>query len=136
MMRKFILIGIMAALVMMAGTGYVSAEITVEKLTQLTIDPADDHDPQWSPDSNEIVFRRGGCPEQKIIKLELDDLSETVLATHGCKYGTTPCLFGGPRYSPDGTKVVYDKDDCNGWVDVYAVNSDGSSDQCITWLFW
>lgn len=133
MMRKFILIGIMAALVMMAGTGYVSAEITVEKLTQLTTDSAREHYPAWSPDGDEIVFIRSSCPEQKIIKLELDDLSETVLATHGCKYGgTTPCLFGDPSYSPDGTKVAYDKDDCNGWVDISVVNSDGSSDQCIT----
>nr|QNO48585.1 Tol-Pal system protein TolB [Methanosarcinales archaeon ANME-2c ERB4] len=135
MTSKFIMFVIVTAtlLLLCVSMGTVSATIAVEDLTQLTTYSADDLDPQWSPDSNEIVFRRRSCPEQKIIKLELDDLSETVLATHGCKYGgTTPCIFGDPSYSPDGTKVVYAKDDCNGWVDVHVVNSDGSSDQCIT----
>jgi tricorn protease-like protein len=56
MMHKFILIGIVAALVMVVVTGSVSAAVTFEKLTQLTTDPANEYNPAWSPDGNDLIF--------------------------------------------------------------------------------
>lgn len=124
--KKLMAMVFAAMLLMLMSAGTVSATVTVEKLTQLTTDPAHDHNPQWSPNGNEIVFQRMSNP-QKMIKLKLDDLSETLLTTH--QY---PGIFCKHSYSQDGTKIVYVKDYGTGWVDVYVMNSDGSSNYCIT----
>ena len=111
-------------LVAIVGMGSASAAITSEDLTQLTTDSANEGSASWSPDGNDIIFTRMSSPK-KIIKLTLDDLSETQLTSYTCS------LHWG-CYSPDGTQIAYNKDNCNGWYDVFVVNSDGSSDHCIT----
>lgn len=124
MKGKFILIGIATMLVMVAGAGSVSAMVTVEKLTQLTTDSANEYNPSWSPDGNDIIFTRMSSPKE-ICKLTIDDLSEIRLTSFSCS------LQWG-LFSPDGTQIAYTKDNCNGWYDVHIVNSDGSSDRCLT----
>ena len=128
--KKLMAMIFVAMLVTLVSTGTVSAAVTVERLTQLTTDPAHDHNPQWSPDSKEILFQRTSNP-QKMIELKLFDLSETVLTTH--QY---PGIFRKHSYSKDGTKIVYVRDYGTGWVDVSVMNSDGSSDYCITCSDW
>ena len=78
----------------------------------------------WSPDGNDIMSTRLGSPKE-LIKLTLSDLLEIQLTSYSCS------LQWG-HYSPDGTQIAYTKDNCNGWYDVYVMNSDGSSDHCIT----
>jgi len=135
-MKICIVILFVALLLILMSVGVVSATVTVEELTSITDDPAREWGPAWSPDSNDIVFKRYTNPS-KIIKFSLADSSELQLATHGWKYDynlkiLVPCLFGDPCFSPDGTKIVYGKDDCNGWVDIHVVNTDGTSDLCLT----
>nr|QNO46209.1 Tol-Pal system protein TolB [Methanosarcinales archaeon ANME-2c ERB4] len=121
MRRKFILIGIAAMMAMVAGAGYVSAAITVEDLTQLTTDSANEYNPAWSPTGDEIVFGRNA----DIYKVSSDGLHETQLTSN-------PNCEQRYKWSSDNTKIVYDKDNTNGWNDVWIMNTDGSLQTDLT----
>ncbi|MCQ1536672.1 PGF-pre-PGF domain-containing protein [Methanosarcina sp. KYL-1] len=99
----------------------VADAISVEKLTAVTSNTADEWDPVWSPDGNEILFRRNG----EIYRMFSNGSGEMQLTDTG----------GGAGYhswSPDGSKILYsfliDDLNCNIWV----MNADGSAETRLT----
>lgn len=79
----------------------------------------------WSPDSKSIIYQHFSNNPQssKIIKLNIDDSSETTISSEG-ENATTP------KWSPDGKKIVYsifsyDANNSNK-ISIKIVNSDGS----------
>lgn len=86
--------------------------------------------PFQPPDGRAVLIRREGSAGSVLIRLELETLDETVLAG-----GDDPdAPWGTARWSPDGTKVVYqaspaaDPDSQR----LFIVNADGTDAQQIT----
>ena len=89
---------------------------------RLTVDPADDHDPSFSPDSQRIVFRsdRDGGGIYTVSALGGTDR----LVAHRGK---------GPRFSPDGNKIVYWVGPRGGYTasEIYIVDATGGLPQPV-----
>ena len=69
--------------------------------------------PQWSPNSQEIVFWTGDNSFQEIMLISLDDeINRTLTAANfGCNGN-----YGGVAFNPTGTHIAFDDSDCNTWL--------------------
>ncbi len=86
--------------------------------TQLTNDPANDIEPQWSPDGTRIVFAsdRDGDYEIFVMRDDGTDVQQITFNTAEDRQ---------PRWQPDGEHIVY-VSDVNGQWDLYLVSADGA----------
>ena len=66
---------------------------------------AEEHTPSWSPDAKSIVFQRGGS-DSDLWSMRRDGTFQILLS----KDFTTPGEDLAPTFSPDGTKVVFVRD--------------------------
>ncbi|GAB4410950.1 MAG: hypothetical protein Kow00106_04960 [Anaerolineae bacterium] len=91
---------------------------------QLTNDPGNDIEPQWSPDGTLIVFAsdRDGDYELYVITAEGEDLR---------KLTNNMAEDRQPRWQPDGENIVY-VSDVNGQWDLYMVSADGITVRQLT----
>jgi hypothetical protein len=82
--------------------------------TQLTNNPANDIDPQWSPDGSQIVFAsdRDGDYELYVMKPDGSDVRQLT---------NNEAQDIQPRWQPNGTYVVY-VSNVNGQWDLYAID--------------
>jgi serine/threonine protein kinase len=91
-------------------------QVSSGEARRLTVDPADDHEPSFSPDSQRIVFRsdRDGGGIYGISPLGGTD---RLVARRG----------QGPRFSPDGNKIVYWVGSRGGYTasEIYMVDATG-----------
>ncbi|MFC1572662.1 DPP IV N-terminal domain-containing protein [Candidatus Eisenbacteria bacterium] len=92
-------------------TATTTREITVNPLLQLTDDPSDDSNHQWSPDGSKIAFRsyRSGQADIWIVP---SAGGEAVRLTTG------PALAGteSPQWSPDGERIAFASERDGIWV--------------------
>ena len=90
--------------------------------TQLTNDPGNDVEPQWSPDGEKIVFAsdRDGDYELYIMNADGTDLVKL-----------TNNMAESPRWQPDGQNIVY-VSDVNGQWDLYLISADGMTVRQLT----
>lgn len=90
----------------------------------LTLDPAQDTDPAWSPDGTKLAFAstRGG--NRDIYVMNADGTSVAALTDHAA-------ADGEPAWSPDGAKIAFvsHRDDN---AEVYVMNADGSKPARLT----
>jgi len=96
--------------------------LAVGNITALTSDTADDGGPVWSPDGDEILFRRGG----ELYRVFSNGSRETRLTDTGGKVGDY-------SWSPDGNKILYTlvvEEEFNS--DLWVMNADGSSASRLT----
>ncbi len=93
-------------------------------ITQLTNNPANDVDPQWSPDGALIVFAsdRDGDYELFVMRADGTDLRQLTNNQSEDRY---------PRWQPDGKNIVYASDVNQEW-DLYLVSADGAIVRQIT----
>jgi len=86
--------------------------------TRLTLDPASDVEPAWSPDGTKIAFTSDRDGHAEIYVMNADGSNPVRL---------TDAAGGNfhPAWSPDGTKVAFtSKRDGNG--EIYVMNADGT----------
>jgi Tol biopolymer transport system component len=95
-------------------------------LTQLTVDGYD-LDPSWSPDQRSILFKRGGSRSTAIWQVNADGSGQHQIATADDPDSYDNVVGGGPRLSPDGTRIAVAK---NQGVDarLAVMNADGSGE--------
>jgi dipeptidyl aminopeptidase/acylaminoacyl peptidase len=85
--------------------------------------------PFQPPDGSAILIRRTSAHGKSLVRLDLDTLGETILAE-----GSGTDDLGAARWSPDGSKVVYNSSPANDPASqrLFVVNADGTGTKQIT----
>ena len=87
-------------------------------ITRLTDDPADDFDPQWSPDGDRMAFVSERDGNREVYLMNADGSGITRLTDD-------PADDFDPQWSPDGRRITFSSErDEN--REVYLMNADGS----------
>jgi hypothetical protein len=79
--------------------------------------------PEWAPDSAQIVYRSGRDNKQGIWISNRDDSGAHTITSEGDD--------SFPRWSPDGKKIAFHRS-ADGNVDIYVMNVDGSNVRRLT----
>jgi TolB protein len=85
--------------------------------------------PDWSPDSQDIVFQRDECDPVEVWSVDRHGGTPTLLSGT-TDYETT--LGAGPRWSPDGDHIAFFRSDEHDRLQIYVMNQDGSNKTALT----
>lgn len=89
----------------------------------LTSDPASDEEPSWSPEGGSVLFTRGEGPSEVagdyLIVLDLETKTERTVLYR-------PDGIFHPRWSPDGSTIVYEALGSGAKTDIFTTPADGS----------
>jgi Tol biopolymer transport system component len=89
-------------------------------VVRLTEHPADDSQPDWSPDGTSVVFKSTrDDPSGEIYVMRADGTGVTRLTTD-------PGFQSTPVWSPDGSRIAFVGFDPGAAVDVFVMNADGT----------
>uniref|UniRef100_A0A7C3UZG7 T9SS type A sorting domain-containing protein n=1 Tax=candidate division WOR-3 bacterium TaxID=2052148 RepID=A0A7C3UZG7_UNCW3 len=91
----------------------------------LTKIDADCEYPQWSPDSSSICFQIFQSPFYQIAKVDLEG-NINILTN-------TPFDHEYPRYTPDGKYIVYQRDDEDGYNQIFMISAEGGDEIQLTY---
>jgi TolB protein len=91
---------------------------------QLTDDDSWDTDPDWSPDSQRLVWQGERNGNNEIMVMSIDGSESRNLTRHAAS-------DANPAWSPDGTQIAF-VSDRDGNEEIYVMDSDGSNPQRLT----
>ena len=86
--------------------------------TRLTLHPAADGKPAWSPDGTKIAFQSDRDGNAEIYVMNADGSNPVRLTNH-------PAADAEPTWSPDGTKIAFTSERDGSRV-IYVMNADGA----------
>jgi dipeptidyl aminopeptidase/acylaminoacyl peptidase len=92
--------------------------------TRLTVNPAEDQLPAWSPDNLRIAFRSNRDGNDEIYVMNADGSNQTRLSNNAAD-------DDWPAWSPDGQKIAFTSNR-DGQVELYVMNADGSGQTRLT----
>ena len=94
-------------------------------LTRLTSSAADEFEPDWAPDSRQLVYRTGINANDEIWKINADGTAQTNLTNNGS------LVDEAPAWSPAGDKIAFIRDAFRN-AEVYTMNADGTAPTRVT----
>ena len=89
-------------------------------LARLTTAAADEFEPDWAPDSRQIVYRTGTNSNDEIWKMNSNGTAQTNLTNNGS------LVDEAPVWSPAGDKIAFIRDAFKN-AEVYTMNPDGTA---------
>jgi DNA-binding winged helix-turn-helix (wHTH) protein/dipeptidyl aminopeptidase/acylaminoacyl peptidase len=125
---QFWLIGLAGAVLIGIAAYYFlipRAPVTIDGMTRLTNNLAEDESPEWSPDGKRIAFASNRDGAKNIYVMNADG-SSVVRLTNGSVADDVPV------WSPDGTKILFGSMR-DGNLEIYIMNSDGSDQTRLTY---
>jgi Tol biopolymer transport system component len=95
-------------------------------------DRAGDHTPAWSPDGTRVAFIRQEDETRQLHLMNADGSGVTPVTDHD--WDRLPREVGGfsdtvsdlDPWSPDGSRLIFERYDGGGWGTLYVVNADGT----------
>ena len=128
---------ILPLIILMTLTLTLTACSSEKTITRLTNTDSFDEYPSWSPDGTKIAFAsriESGYLSYQIYSMNADGTNQTRLTnndTLDCSLGD--CIDKHPSWSPDGTKIVFQKIYYinEGWQ-IYVMNADGTNQTNIS----
>jgi TolB protein len=100
-------------------------DLITKQVKNLTNNPAQDMNPQLSPDGKKIIFYSNRTGTNQIYSMNLNSKKVTRLTNNAAD-------DYDPSYSPDGTKIVFKSTRSDGIGDIFVMNADGSEQKNIT----
>lgn len=94
------------------------------EVVRLTFIPGHDHNADWSPDGNKVVFEHLGKEVLEVHIINADGSGHEVLVPH-------PGFSYYPTWSPDGTKIVF-LSLKNDFFQIFTMNADGEEVRQLT----
>jgi Tol biopolymer transport system component len=93
---------------------------------------AGDHTPAWSPDGSRVAFIRDDGDTQRLHVMNANGTAVIPVGNHDRNRlslgtgGFSDSAFEHDPWSPDGTRLVFERYDAGGWGTLYVVNADGT----------
>lgn len=100
-------------------------DLQTKEMKNLSNNPANDMNPQVSPDKKFIVFYSDRDGDNEIYRMELENGEVTQLTANKSQ-------DYDPSYSPDGKYIVYKADSDDQQGDIFLMKADGSEPENIT----
>ena len=98
--------------------------------TRLTNNPADDHDPDWSPDGEKLAFFSDRTP-QRLLRVGVDDQRQPTARVRRISRAAT-IFDADPSWSPDGTQIAFVRDAGGQNFEVWTADADGTNQVNLT----
>lgn len=102
-------------------------------LHRLTYDHAEDSYPTWSPDGRRIAFFSNRDGHTELYVLNADGTNERRLTYNS---PNSPLCGNGPCWSPDGTKILFNREymisSQHVYIDICVINADGTNERDLT----
>ena len=89
-------------------------------LRRLTTGAGDEIEPDWSPDSRQLVYRTGMATNDEIWRMNSNGTGQTNLTNNGS------LVDEAPVWSPSGDKIAFIRDAFRN-AEVYTMNTDGTA---------
>jgi Tol biopolymer transport system component len=96
------------------------------QVVNLTNSPRDDDFPAWSPDGTKVAFTSNRTGDYEVYSMKADGTGVVNLTNNGGQDGGGDRRAGGPSWSPDGAKIVFDSTR-TGPFEIFSMDSAGGN---------
>ena len=105
------------------------------QVVNLSNSPGDDDFPAWSPDGAKVAFASNRTGDFEVYSMNPDGTGVINLTNNGGQDGSGDRVAGGPSWSPDGAKIVFDSTR-TGPFEIFSMDSTGGNVTQLTNVGW